>query len=127
MSGTVETIRPKERVVQDSAPIVLIYRNMGTNAAERTVSLALGDLSAAMAAASDLVRQRELADVPRRLSRLRRMGENLGMVSLAEVAEHAANCLRRGDATAFAAVWARLLRVAEISLATDKGLADRVR
>jgi hypothetical protein len=31
----------------------------------------------------------------------------------------------RSDATAFAAVWARLIRVAEASLSTDRDLLDQ--
>jgi hypothetical protein len=41
------------------------------------------------------------------------------------VAGDARICLERAESTAFAAVWARLLRVAERSLAADVGLADQ--
>jgi hypothetical protein len=44
------------------------------------------------------------------------MAAGVGLVSLAQVAEDAREVLLRGDATAFAAVWARLMRVAERSL-----------
>jgi hypothetical protein len=53
------------------------------------------------------------------------MAENLGMISLAQVAGNALDCLERCDSTAFSAVWARLLRVAERCLAIDKDFADR--
>lgn len=124
MSGRVLALRPRERVCQDSGPIALIYRNMGTAAAERTVSRALAELSATLAAAADLVRERRLSELGGRLARLRRMADDLGMVSLAAVSTHCAHCLERGDSTAFAAVWARLMRVAECSLAADRELAD---
>jgi hypothetical protein len=52
------------------------------------------------------------------------MAENLGMISLSVVSQDARTCLDRCDPTAFSAVWARLLRVAERSLASDKGFAD---
>ena len=48
------------------------------------------------------------------------MGEHLGMVSLADVTADVRYCLDRGDVTAFSAVWARLLRIAERSLSPDK-------
>lgn len=124
MSGSVLALRPRERVCQDSGPIALIYRNMGTAAAEQTVSRALADLSATLLAAADLVRQRRLSELHRRLARVRRMADDLGMVSLAAVATHCAHCLDRGDSTAFAAVWARLMRVADCSLAPERGVAD---
>jgi hypothetical protein len=47
------------------------------------------------------------------------MAMGVGMVSLAQVARDARLCLERGDTTAFAAVWARLVRVAERSLVRD--------
>jgi hypothetical protein len=47
------------------------------------------------------------------------MALGVGMVSLAHVARDAALCLERGDTTAFAAVWARLVRVAERSLVKE--------
>jgi hypothetical protein len=59
------------------------------------------------------------------LRRLQRMAENLGMVSLGLVASDVRACLDRGDSTAFSAVWARLIRIAERSLSSDKDLLDR--
>ncbi len=124
MSGRVLALRPRERVCQDSGPIALIYRNMGTAAAEQTVTRALAELSATLTASTELVRQKRLSELDRRLARMRRMADDLGMVSLAAVATHCAHCLDRGDSTAFAAVWARLVRVADCSLAPDKGTVD---
>lgn len=127
MAGKVVALRPREQVCQDSGPIALIYRNMGTAAAERAVNRALGDVAALVAGTAEQVRQRNLSDLAHRLARLRRLADELGMVSLAAVAAHCAHCLDSQDDTAFAAVWARLLRVAECTLAPDKGIADLVR
>jgi hypothetical protein len=127
MSGRVVALRPKERVCQDSGPIALIYRNMGTAAAEAAVNRALGDVAALVAVLAERVRQRNLADLDRRLLRMQRMADELGMVSLAAVSAQCAHCLAAGDGTAFAAVWARLLRVAECTLEPDKGRADLMR
>ena len=71
------------------------------------------------------VREREMQDLSRQLRRLQRMSENLGMVSLGLVAGDVRTCLERSDVTAFSAVWARLVRVAERSLAPDKALLDQ--
>ncbi|MDQ2066467.1 hypothetical protein Q9295_08785 [Xinfangfangia sp. CPCC 101601] len=114
----------RERVRQDGEAIAAIYRNLGTCAAEQMVTRALGELALAMAGIAAQVRLQELADLSRQLKRLQRMAENMGMLSLSTVAEDARLCLDRCDSTAFAAVWARLLRVAERSLANDKGFAD---
>lgn len=115
----------RERVRQDAEPIATIYRNLGTSSAEQVVTRALGELALTMAGLAARVRDRDLQDLSRQLRRLQRMSENLGMVSLGLVAGDVRDCLERGDVTAFSAVWARLVRVAERSLAPDKALLDQ--
>lgn len=123
--GTVVALRPKDRLRQDGEAIAAIYRNLGTATAEQMVTRALGELALTMAGIAAQLRAHELADLSRQLRRLQRMAENLGMVSLGQVAADARACLERSEATAFAAVCARLMRVAERSLAADKGLVDQ--
>ena len=119
----VTTLPLRERVRQDGEAIAAIYRNLGTAAAEQMVARALGELSLAMAGIAAQVKAVDMADLPRQLKRMQRMAENLGMTSLAAVAQDARTCIDGCDGTGFAAVWARLLRVAERSLATDKDFA----
>ncbi|MDT8857460.1 hypothetical protein RNZ50_20935 [Paracoccaceae bacterium Fryx2] len=125
MTGTVTVLRPKDRVRQDAEPIAAMYRGMGTSAAEQVVTRALAELALTMAGLAQQVRAHDLTDLARQLRRLQRMSEHLGMVSLGLVAGDVRLCLESSDATAFAAVWARLLRVAERSLASDKDLLDQ--
>ncbi len=123
--GFVMALRPKERVRQDSEPIALMYRNMGTSAAEQVVSRAFSELAITMAALVAQVRANDRTDLSKRMRRLQRMAEQLGLVSLGQVAADVRFCLDTGDETALAAVWARLVRVAESSLAADKALLDQ--
>lgn len=125
MTAEVMAFRPKERIRQDSGPIVLMYRNMGTTAAEEVVTRALAELAMAMAGLADQVRVHDRQTLARQMRRLQRMAEQLGMVSLGQVAADIRLCLDQGDTIAFAAVWARLLRVAEASLAPEKGWLDQ--
>lgn len=125
MNALVMELRPKDRICQDAEPIALIYRSMGTKAAEEVVNRALAELAVAMSALAQQVRGKDLADLARQLRRLERMSEQLGLVSLGRVAGDVRSCLENGDLTAFAAVWARLIRVAETSLATEKGALDQ--
>lgn len=118
----VVALRPKERVRQDAEPIATIYRNLGTSGAEQVVARALGELALTMAGLAANVCAHEMGDLTRQLRRLHRMAENLGMVSLGMVAGDLRICMECCDPTAFAAVWARLLRIAERSLASDKAL-----
>jgi hypothetical protein len=122
--NNVTALRPREVVRQDAEAIAVIYRNLGAPTAEQMVTRALGELALAMAGIAAQVKAHQLADLARQLTRLRRMAESLGLVSIGTVSEDARICLERSDATAFAAVWARLLRVAERSLAPDAEFAD---
>ena len=121
----VVALRPKERVRQDAEPIATIYRNLGTSSAEQVVTRALAELALTMAGLASQVRDRQMDDLFRQLRRLQRMAENLGLVSLGLVAAEVRICMDSSDSTAFAAVWARLLRIAERSLAPDKDLMDQ--
>lgn len=121
----VVALRPKERVRQDAEPIATMYRNLGTASAEQVVTRALGELALTMSCIATRVRAHEMSDLIRQLRRLQRMAENLGMVSLGLVAADLRACLDQSDVTGFAAVWARLLRIAERSLATDRATLDQ--
>lgn len=124
-ADNVVLLRPVERVRQDGEPIATMYRDLGTESAEQVVTRALGELALTMAGLASQIRAHDMADLSRQLRRLQRMAENLGMVSLGLVAADVRTCLERGDPTAFASVWARLIRIAERSLASDKELLDR--
>lgn len=120
----VAVLHPREVVRQDVEAVAEIYRNLGAPTAEQVVSRALGELALTMAGIVEKVRAQDLRDLGRQLARLRRLAGDIGLVSLAKVAGDAQACLERADGTAFSAVWARLLRVAERSLSTDHGVAD---
>ena len=117
--GNVVALHPNDRVRQDAEPIASLYRNLGTASAEQVVTRALGELALAMSGMAAQVRLHDLRDLSRQLRRLQRMSENLGMTSLGTVAGDVRDCLERAEPTAFAAVWARLLRVAERSLSSE--------
>jgi hypothetical protein len=127
MSGSVTVLRPVERVRLDAEPVAAIYRELGPSAAEQVVARALGELALTMAGLAGQVRRRDLTDLHRQLRRLQRMADHMGMVSLSRVSAEVRTCLDQGDATAFAAVWARLIRIAERSLAADGDMLDQRR
>jgi len=119
MLGNITVLRPNERVRLDAGPIAAIYRDMGTGAAEQVVNRAMGELALTMAGLAGQVRARDLTDLHRQLRSLQRMADHMGMTSLAQVSVEVRACIDTGDATAFSAVWARLIRVAERSLASE--------
>jgi len=125
MSGAVIlALVPKENPRQDIEQIASIYRNLSSNAAEQVVARALGELALSMAALAERIAAHELDDVQRRLKRLDRMAQNLGLQTLSDVCRDVATCVARGDSTAFAAVWARLLRVTDRTLTFDQDMQD---
>ncbi len=125
--GEISTLRPREVVRQDVEAIAVIYRNLGAPVAEQMVTRALGELALTMAGIAEKVRSQELRDLARQLGRLTRLAGDLGLTSLAMVAGDAKTCLERADSTAFSAVWARLMRVAERSLVLEAEPADQFR
>ena len=125
MTGTIAVLRPLERLRQDAEPVAVMYRDLGTAQAEQVVTRALGELALTMSGLAHQVRAHDLNDLARQLRRLQRMSEQLGMISLGLVSGDVRLCLEGGDVTAFAAVWARLMRVAERSLAADRDLLDQ--
>ncbi len=124
-AGNVVSLRPQERVKQDAEPIATIYRNLGAASAEQVVTRALAELALTMAGLACQIHKHELTDVDRQLRRLQRMAEHLGMVSLGLIAGDLRLCLGQSDVTGFSAVWARLMRVAERSLASDRELLGK--
>lgn len=125
MSGAVIlALKPREIPSQDIEQIASIYRNLSSQAAEQVVARALGELALHLSALAERIAAHQMGDLLRRLKRLDRMAQNLGLKTLSQVTQDLAICLERGDATAFAAVWARMMRVADGTLATDHNMQD---
>jgi hypothetical protein len=122
--GKVTALTPREVVRLDVEAIAAVYRNLGAPTAEKVVTRALGKLALTMARLADTVKAQDLRDVSDQLCHLGRLADDLGLVSLSQVARDAHACLERADGTAFAAVWARLVRVAERSLSPAPCVAD---
>ena len=118
MTSTIVKLRPHDHVQCDPVPIARIYREMGADAADLAVNRAMGELALTIAAAAKMVVERNLADMPRQLRRIARMANHLGLSTICATAADAQSCLEDFDATAFAAIWARLIRVAGSQLAS---------
>lgn len=125
MMKRVTVLRPKDQLRQNAEPVAALYRDLGTAQAEQIIMRVLGELALTMSGLAAQVRVHEMQDLARPLRRLQRMSDQLGLISLAQVAGDLRLCLDRRDDTAFAAIWARLLRVAERSLVIDRNLLDQ--
>lgn len=118
---------PKEQLWHDTEAVATIYRNLGAVTGQQIVTRALAEVAMTMAGLAAQMRSHDLRELPRQLRRLQSMAENLGMVSMAQVAGDLRRCHESGDATASAAVWARLIRVAEGALSAERRHLDQSR
>jgi hypothetical protein len=121
MVGSVVILAPQERVASDMAPIDAIFDRLGPEPGAELISRAVTEMAGSLNALAGLVEAGDFASLPREARRLQRMAEGLGRASLARVAGDLGHCAACGDGTAFAAVWARLVRVAEQSLGPEWG------
>lgn len=103
-----EFLREDERAVDD------LCDRLGPDDAARVLSRAIEELALSVAAVATQVRLHDAGDVQWHSRRVQKLALGLGLISLANVAGD----MRRShaDPTAFAAVCARLMRVAAKSL-----------
>lgn len=115
MAAGVVALTPREPLREDTGAISEICERLGPETAARVLSRSIEDLALSVAAIATQVQLHDLADVQWHSRRVQKLALGLGLISLANVAGD----LRRShaDPTAFAAVCARLLRVAGRSLA----------
>jgi hypothetical protein len=125
--GNVVPLRVMEIAHQDPERIAMIYRSLGSAGAEQVIARALAELAFAMSALADRIKAHEFGDLVQRLKRLQHLAENLGLMTLAQGTIDLAHCFNHQDSTAFSAVWARLLRIAEQTLSFDGEKYDQSR
>lgn len=114
MTSAVISLCPHEQVREDAGAINELYLRLGPASAERVLNRAVDELALSLATLAAQVRMHEMRDVDWHSRRVQKQALGLGLISLAGVAADLRRC--QGDATAFAAVCARLMRVAGGSL-----------
>ncbi len=114
MTTAVISLCPHEQVREDAAAINELYLRLGPVSAERVLNRAVDELALSLATLAAKVRMHDLREVDWQSRRLQKQAIGLGLISLASVAGDLRRC--QDDPTAFAAVCARLMRVAGGSL-----------
>ncbi len=114
MATVVVALDPCESLREDAGAISKICDRLGPDTAARVLTRAIEELAIAVAAVATQVRLYNRGEVEWHSRRVQKLALGLGLISLASVAGD----LRRShsDPTAFAAVCARLMRVAGGSL-----------
>jgi hypothetical protein len=113
----VVALRPAERVVIDSVCIEVLCRRMGPRAAEGYLGERVEEISERLADIEWMARQGLMAEVPGDALRVARLSDEIGLSSLARAARDLAAVAQRGDPTAWGAVWERVVRIGDRSLA----------
>lgn len=109
--------RPAERVVIDPACLEGLCRRLGARGAEAFVSERVEEISERLADIDWLQRQNLLAEVPADAARVARLCAEIGLVSLGRAARDLAQVALSGHPATCAAVWERVVRIGDRSLA----------
>lgn len=116
MTSVIE-LRQSERIVIDAPRLETLFRQMGDRAAEGFVMDCIEDISDRLAEIEQATRDGILGAVPAKAERVVSLCTDIGLVSLARVAGDLGAAAVRGDMTAYRAVWERLVRIGDRSLA----------
>lgn len=116
MASVVE-LRQSERIVIDAPRLETLFRQMGDRAAEGFVMDSIEDISDRLAEIELANRNGVLQEVVQKAERVVSLCTEIGLVSLARVADDLGAAAVRGDVIAYRAVWERLVRIGDRSLA----------
>lgn len=110
-------LRPIERIVIDVAALDDLFNRLGDRAAEETVMMRVEAISDSLAEVDGLLRRGDLAGVVPLAQGVSALCLDIGLTSLARVSRDMAVTARGRDPVAIRAVWERLVRIGDRSLA----------
>lgn len=110
-------IRPSERIVIDPAALEVLFRRLGDRGAEAFVMRTVEAISDILAEVDGLIRSGRLQEIAPKAQQVSRLSLDIGLTSLARVARDMGIAARGGDLVAHRAVWERLVRIGDRSLA----------
>lgn len=110
-------LQPRERVEIDGRLLDSLCRRLGVRWAESFVIEKVEEISDRLAEIDWQHRQGLAPDIRIGALRIARLSAEVGLVSLAQVARDLAHAAARGDLPAYRAVWERLVRIGDRSLA----------
>ena len=110
-------MRPSERIVIDASALEMLFRRLGDQGAECFVMETVEAISDTLAEVDGFVRRGQLAEIAPRAQAVSKLSTEIGLTSLARVSRDMGIAARRGDMVAYRAVWERLVRIGDRSLA----------
>jgi len=109
--------RTNDQAAIDSACLDRLCRQMGNRAAEAYLTDVIEDISDRMAAIDDLHRSGLHPVIRTEALRIANLGADIGLTGLASTARDLSVAAERGDMVAYRAIWQRLVRIGDRSLA----------
>jgi len=109
-------LQQRESVWLDAERLEALYLQLGETHAENVVCRALEQIAARLAEAQRCYCEARLDQMRKSSRSLIAIADQIGMALLARVAGDVTQCIDSGDQTALSATFARLLRLAEVSL-----------
>ncbi len=110
-------LKQTERIVIDSARLERLFSQMGDKAAEAYVMDTVEEISNRLFEIEHDHRMGALSTVVPRARRVARLCADIGLTSLGRVARDLGISAHGGDMVAYRAVWERLVRIGDRSLA----------
>lgn len=110
-------MRPSERIVIDASALEMLFRRLGDQGAECFVMETVEAISDTLAEVDGFVRRGQLAEIAPRAQAVSKLSTEIGLTSLARVSRDMGIAAKRGDMVAYRAVWERLVRIGDRSLA----------
>lgn len=110
-------LRPAERIIIDSDQLGELFNRLGDRGAEKFVMEAVEAISDLLAEVDACVRNHRRPEIVPRVQQVSRLAAEIGLTSLARVARDMGITAQRVDMVAHRAVWERLVRIGDRSLA----------
>jgi hypothetical protein len=115
--NSVIDLRHRERIVIDTARLDELFKELGQRGAETYVMDRVEDISERLADIDWQYRQGALSAIAREAPAVAELSADIGLTSLARVVHDLGASAGSGDMIAFRAVWQRLVRIGDRSLA----------
>lgn len=115
----------REDAVVDTSRIMVLRQSLGDQRCREVVEEVVYHLADRLSRLQKALVEGDAAEIDRLAARLASLSEQVGLTDFARVARDLTDCLQADDATAIAAVAARLIRLGEDSLFSVMLYADQ--
>lgn len=114
----VRELAPQERIVIDTRRLAQLFQRLGDRGAEAYVMDTVESITDRLAEIEWQYRHGTMAEIAPRAQEVSRQCHEIGLTSLARVSRDLGVAAVAVDAVAFRAIWERLVRIGDRSLAT---------